>query len=324
MNANANNPAESPADRQIVISRVFDAPRELVWEAWTNPRHVSQWWGPQGFSTTIETMDVRPGGVWRHVMHGPDGTNYPNHSVFKEVVKPERIVYSHGGRRENGPSVQFEATWTFDEVAPGKTRLTLTQTYPTAADRDFIVKEFGAIEGGKQTLGRLAGYLENLESPKRDLVITRVFDAPRELVFNVWTDPKHVVRWWGPKDFTATYCKIDLKPGGTFHFCMRSPEGKEYWNKGVYHEIVVPERIVSTIYFSDKDGNIVDPMHYGLGPGCPSEMLDMVTFAVESGTRTRLTLHRTSKPSITDQFFAGMNQGWNQSLDRFAAALKTD
>jgi uncharacterized protein YndB with AHSA1/START domain len=92
------------SDRAIVISREFDAPRELVWEAWTNPKHVANWWGPRGFSTTIEVMDVRPGGVWKHVMHGPDGANYPNKSVFKEVVKPERIVYSHGGKREGGPA----------------------------------------------------------------------------------------------------------------------------------------------------------------------------------------------------------------------------
>ena len=99
MSERKNSPAAADAtgtaDREIVVSRVFDAPRELVWEAWTNPKHVANWWGPTGFSTTIEKMDVRPGGEWKHVMHGPDGTDYPNHSVFIEVVKPERIVYSH-------------------------------------------------------------------------------------------------------------------------------------------------------------------------------------------------------------------------------------
>src|ERR1700691_3503012 len=124
------------ADRQIVISRVFDAPRELVWEAWTNPQHVSQWWGPQGFSTTIETMDVRPGGIWQHVMHGPDGANYPNRSVFTEVVKPVRLVYSHGGGREGGPGASFVATWSFDALAADKMRLTLRMVFPSAEERD--------------------------------------------------------------------------------------------------------------------------------------------------------------------------------------------
>jgi uncharacterized protein YndB with AHSA1/START domain len=102
MTAPKNNPSENTSDREIVITREFNAPRELVWEAMTNPKHVVNWWGPRGFSTTIEEMDVRPGGVWKHVMRGLDGINYPNKSIFKEIVKPERIVYQHGGKRENG------------------------------------------------------------------------------------------------------------------------------------------------------------------------------------------------------------------------------
>ncbi len=153
---------ETPDDRRIVISREFDAPRELVWRAMTEPEQVAKWWGPHGFSTTIEVMDFRPGGIWKHTMRGPDGTNYPNLSIFLEIVPPERIVYSHGGKREGGPSVSFTATWTFDAIAPGKTRLTIQQVYATAAERDFIVKEFGAIEGGKQTLARLAEHLREM------------------------------------------------------------------------------------------------------------------------------------------------------------------
>jgi len=145
--------------REIVISREFNAPRELVWEAMSNPKHVVNWWGPRGFSTTIETMDFRVGGVWKHVMHGPDGANYPNKSVFKEITKPERIVYSHVGGREGGPGASFEATWTFAALGPDRTRLTMRMVFPTAQDHDLVVKEFGAIEGGKQTLERLAEFL---------------------------------------------------------------------------------------------------------------------------------------------------------------------
>jgi uncharacterized protein YndB with AHSA1/START domain len=150
------------ADREIVIEREFNAPRELVWEAMTNPQHVVKWWGPRGFSTTIEEMDFRVGGVWKLVMHGPDGANYPNHHMFKEIVKPERIVFSHGGRREGGPGISSVATWTFDAVGSGRTKVTIRMVFPSAADRDFVVKEFGAIEGGKQTLERLAEHLPNM------------------------------------------------------------------------------------------------------------------------------------------------------------------
>jgi uncharacterized protein YndB with AHSA1/START domain len=154
---------EGTGDREMVIARDFDAPRELIWEVWTNPKHVANWWGPRGFSTTTETMDVRPGGIWKHTMRGADGAEYPNHSVFIEVVKPARIVYSHGGEKKGGPSVRFESTWTFDELEPGRTRVTLRGVFPTAKERDFVVKEFGAIEGGKQTLERLGEYLTGLK-----------------------------------------------------------------------------------------------------------------------------------------------------------------
>jgi uncharacterized protein YndB with AHSA1/START domain len=161
MDARTNNAATSIADRGIVITRTFDAPRELVWEAWTNPRHVVHWWGPNGFSTTIEKMDVRVGGVWKHIMHGPDGKDYPNKSVFTAVVKPERIEYSHRGGSKGDPAAQFDATWTFDAVG-AQTKVILHMLFKTAADRDRVVKVYGAIEGGKQTLARLADYLAKI------------------------------------------------------------------------------------------------------------------------------------------------------------------
>ena len=160
--ATKNNPAENTVDREIVITREFNASRDLVWEAMTNPKHVVNWWGPRGFSTTIETMDFRVGGVWQHVMRGPDGVKYPNKSIFKEIEKPERIVFSHGGRRENGPGVGFVSTWTFEALAADKTRVTIRMVFPSAAERDFVVKEFGAIEGGKQTLEKLGEYLAKM------------------------------------------------------------------------------------------------------------------------------------------------------------------
>jgi uncharacterized protein YndB with AHSA1/START domain len=156
------NTEVNTADREIVISRVFDAPREVVWEAMANPKHVVNWWGPRGFTTTIEKMDLRPGGEWKHVMRGPDGTNYPNKSTFTEVVKPERIVYVHGGSREGGPAVHFVATWSFEVIGEKQTRLTLRQIYESKEARDLIVKEYGAIEGGKQTLARLEEYLPTM------------------------------------------------------------------------------------------------------------------------------------------------------------------
>ena len=142
--------------RTIVQTRVFNAPRELVFEAWTTPEHVAQWFGPEGFTTTTHAMDVRAGGEWRFIMHGPDGTDYPNHIWYDEVTPPERMAYRHGG--DDG-IVSFSVTVTVEEIG-AQTRLTMVSLFPTAEARDFVVEKYGAIEGGRQTLARLAQYVE--------------------------------------------------------------------------------------------------------------------------------------------------------------------
>ena len=155
------------AKREIVVSRVFDAPLEMVWDAWTDPKQVVKWWGPRGFTTTIHEMDVRPGGVWHLTMHGPDGANYPGKSVFAEVIKHKRIVFSHSGGKEGGPGANFKSTWTF-EIKGDQTEVTIQMVFDSAEARERVVKEFGAIEGGKQTLARLGEFLA--ESIRMDSV----------------------------------------------------------------------------------------------------------------------------------------------------------
>lgn len=150
------------ADRELVFTRVFDAPRELVFEAWTQPEHATHWWGPDGFRTTIEEMDVRPGGNWRFVLHGPDGTDYRNRIVFVEIVRPERLVYKHVPEPGSEP-VSFEVTVTFEEQGR-TTRLNMQMVFPSAAARDHIVKTYGADEGARQTLGRLADHLARISA----------------------------------------------------------------------------------------------------------------------------------------------------------------
>jgi len=154
--------AEDISRREIVITRVFDAPREVVFEAMADPKRVAQWWGPRGFTTTIHEMDLRPGGAWRQTMHGPDGTDYPSKSVFLEVVKPERIRYSMSGGKKGEPAHQFESTWTF-EAQGKKTKLTLRMVFASAEVREMVVKEYNAIEGGQQTLSRLGEYLAKMQ-----------------------------------------------------------------------------------------------------------------------------------------------------------------
>ena len=153
----------------------------------------------------------------------------------------------------------------------------------------------------------------------REIVITRVFEAPRAPVFKAWTEPERVMRWWGPNGFSAPSCKIDLRPGGIFHTCMRSPEGQDFWSKGVYCEVVVPERIVCTDSFADADGNVVEPSHYGMSPTWPREALVTLTFAEHEG-RTTLTLrHAVGTATVSEAEMC--QQGWSESLDKLAAYL---
>ncbi len=154
MNSSENDWA-SATDREIVTTRMLDAPRELVFRAWTDREHLAQWWGPNGFTNTIHEMDVRPGGVWRFVMHGPDGVDYKNEAVYVEVVRPERLVYLHVS------APKFHMTVTFDEQG-GKTMLSMRMRFETAVERELVIKKFGAVEGAKQTLGRLADYLPQM------------------------------------------------------------------------------------------------------------------------------------------------------------------
>ncbi len=317
--------APDASDREITITRVVDAPRELVWEAWTNPEHVARWWGPRGFTTTIEKMDVRPGGVWQHVMHGPDGTDYPNKSVFQEVVKPERIVMSHGGGRKGLRGVTFVATWTFEPLEGNKTRVTIHNVFPSAEDRDRVVREYGAIEGGRQTLERLSEHLPTMfADPGGDFVISRSFDAPRALVWEAWTDPRHLARWWGPSIVTNPVCELDVRPGGAYRIVMRLPDGVDYPLKGVFREVVRPERLVMTMDCSEHPEawhRLIDP-HHRPGGNPAGELLQTVTFE-DLDHRTRLTIRiRFASAAIGDAMKKmGMNEGWSQSLDRLATVL---
>jgi uncharacterized protein YndB with AHSA1/START domain len=147
--------------RSIIGMRVFDAPRDLVFSAFSDPKHLAQWWGPIGFTTTTSAFEFRPGGVWRFVMHGPDGRDYQNRVTYDEIVPPERIVYRHGGGDDVEP-VQFKTTVTFEDIGNGQTRMTWHGQFPSAEERARVIKEYGADKGLMETMARLAGYLPAL------------------------------------------------------------------------------------------------------------------------------------------------------------------
>jgi uncharacterized protein YndB with AHSA1/START domain len=314
--------ARMPTDREIVITRLINAPQELVFDAWTDPEQVGQWWGPSGFTTTTHKMEVKPGGVWRFVMHGPDGRDYQNKITYLDIVPPERLVYRHGGDEDLEP-VSFHTTVTF--VAEGnKTRVTMRSVFPTAEYRDRVVKEHGAIEGGEQHLARLDEHLAGGGTgTSRAFVISRVFDAPRDLVWKAHSELEGLKQWWGPKGFTWVTGTLDFRPGGMFHYGMRSPNGQEMWGRFIYREIVKPERMVYVVSFSDPKGGIT--RHF-LSPEWPAEMLNTATFT-EQGGKTTLTIHSVGinatahERKIFEDGFKSMEGGYTGTLDQLAAYL---
>jgi len=150
------NTTSNTKDRELLMSRTINAPMALVWEVWTQPEHIAQWWGPNGFTNTITRMDMKPGGEWNLVMHGPDGTDYKNKSVFREVVLHKKIVYEH----ESSP--KFTATIQFEDRGD-KTHLTWHMLFETAEQFIQVVKTFKADEGLRQNLEKLEVYVKGLQ-----------------------------------------------------------------------------------------------------------------------------------------------------------------
>jgi len=233
MNTTETLATVNPDEPGITFQRILDAPRELVFEVWTQPQHIVKWWGPNGFTNTTQQMDVRNGGVWDSIMHGPDGTDYKNHIIYDEVMPPERLVYTN-------VSGKFQSVVTFEKHG-NQTRLTMQTIFGSAEQRDRIIKAVDAVEGGKQTLGRLVDYLAEMP-----LVVKHNFNAPAELVFDAWLDADTVGRWlFATPDGNMDSVKIDPRVGGEFEIIEK--RGEELTRHiGTYLEIDRPRRLVFT------------------------------------------------------------------------------
>ncbi len=156
--AESENMDLSTTEKEVLVTRLINAPREKVFDAWVDPDKIVNWWGPRGFTNTNIEMEVKPGGVWRYTMHGPDGVDYPNKIVYTEVVEPERLAYDQMGEGEFD-DISFRVLVTF-EAEGEKTRVTMRSEFPTAEQLRRVVEEFGALEGAKQNLERLGEFTE--------------------------------------------------------------------------------------------------------------------------------------------------------------------
>jgi uncharacterized protein YndB with AHSA1/START domain len=303
-----NNTLSATADREILSERLFNAPVELVWKAWSDPEQLAKWWGPKGFTNTFHEFNFKPGGTWRFIMHAPNGADFPNESVFVEIVQNERIVLDHI------VAPKFRMTATFTEQG-GKTHLRWHMVFESAETYEKV-KGF-AVEGNKQNLDRLEAHLAAL-SAKGEFIITRTFNAPRELVWRAWTEPERIAKWFGPKGVTVKSAKMDLRSGGSLLTCMTTPDGHEMWGKWVFREIVPPQKLVYVNSFSDEKGGFT---RHPMSPTWPMELLTTVTLK-EQGGKTEITLKwiplnaTAEEISTFNAAMEGMKGGWTGTFDQ--------
>lgn len=305
---------------ELRLTRVYDAPVKAVWEAWTDDAQCAQWWGPRGFTLTTHSKDFRPGGHWSYTMHGPDGVDYQNKTIYLEIEPLVKMVYDHGGNDESKPL--FRVTVEFSET-DGKTRMDMCMTLPTPEAAEQTEK-FIRKAGGHATWDRLAEYLSKKSTGKDQFVINRTFDISKAKMFDLWTKPEHLSKWLPPTGFDMEFIRADIKPGGSSFYCMSGNSFKMY-GRAHYLEIERPNRLVYTQQFCDENENL---SRHPAAPTWPATMITCVEFTAEAPDRTRVTITWQCYGDTTDEELAtfidgrsGMTIGWTGSFDKLEAYM---
>ncbi len=315
--------AEKEKSNKIEITRIYDAPVKLVWEAWTDPAQVAKWWGPRGFTITTHSKDLKPGGHWNYTMHGPDGTDWENNTRYLEVEKYSKLVYDHGGNSTQPPL--FRVTVNFIDLK-GKTKMEMTMSLPSEEALENTKKIIKSANGNS-TWDRLGEYLAKEINGKEEFLINRTFDAPIKTMFEMWTDPQHFSKWLAPTGFRMEFIRAEIRKGGSSFYLMTNDSSVTMYGKANYLEITPPHRIVYTQNFCDKDENIT--RHFA-APTWPETMLTTVTLAEEGSDKTRVTVQWETYGNVTPEELttfvnakAGMNQGWSGSFEKLEEYLNS-
>lgn len=299
----------------ITITRVYDAPLQSVWDAWTIPEEVAQWWGPRGFTLTTHSRDLRTGGHWNYTMHGPDGTDYENTTQYLEVVPMQRMIYDHGGHKDRPPL--FRVTALFTE-RNGQTQLDMSMAFPTP-EVAVEMREFIKKAGGEATWDRLAEYLAKRLKGAEQFFIARGFDAPIERVYEMWTDPEHLAQWMPATGATMRFLRTEPHVGGTSFYAMTMANGMVMHGRLNYLVLETPTRIVYTQQFCDEKEQLITAPFFA---DWPKTMLTNVELVSEAAERTRVTLRwepQDASAAAVAEFVkqrGGMTMGWTGSFDK--------
>ena len=302
MKGKANKSAEELANRELVITRTFDAPREIVFKMWTDPNHMAQWWGPNGFTNPVCELDVRPGGAIRIDMRDSDGTVYPMTGTFREIVRPERLVFTAEALDQSGTVVLEVLNTVIFEEKNGKTTLTL-QARVTKVTGEGVSYLEGMEAGWTQSLERLASQVKSKNEP---LVIERTFNAPAARVWRALTNKDEMKRWYFDlKEFKA-------EVGFEFQFTVEH-EGFKYAHHCKIKEVIPGKKLVHSWRYDGYEGD------------------SQVTFELfAEGNQTRLKLTHEgleSFPKIPAFARTNFMEGWTQivgsSLKEFVETKET-
>ncbi|MFO0914192.1 MAG: SRPBCC domain-containing protein [Pirellulales bacterium] len=305
---------------ELYIERVYDAPVEAVWDAWTDPKKVEKWWGPRGFTLTTHSKDLRVGGHWHYTMHGPDGTDYPNKTIYYEVEECRKLVYDHGGSDDRPPL--FRVTALFSEI-DGQTKLQMTMTLPSPEAAESI-RKFIKEAGGYATWDRLAEYLSETGRGELRFVINRSFAAPIDAVYQAWTNAEQLSRWLPPPGFQMEFQQIDIRSGGRCVSRMSNADGVSFYVRFDYQECT-PSRIVYTQRFCDDSGQTT---RHPAMQEFAEVLLNTVDFTIEEDGLTRVTLTTSPVGALSPgeiQAFvdtrSSMTVGWSKSFDALESML---
>ncbi|MBY0491976.1 MAG: SRPBCC domain-containing protein [Gemmatimonadaceae bacterium] len=310
------------AANELRITRLYDAPVSLVWDAWTQDEHVGKWWGPRGFTITTHRKELRPGGFWDYTMHGPDGKDWPNFTRYHEVVPQARLVYDHGASSEDAKPM-FRVTATFTDVG-GKTELDMRMVLESA-EAAAQTRAFVKAAGGNGTWDRLAEFLEKQQSNADVFVINRSFDTDINTMFDLWTKPEHFAKWLAPTGMTMAFIRVDIRTGGEGFYSMGNDAFTMY-GKTAYTRIERPHLIQYTQCFVDAQENL---SRHPMAPLWPAYMRTTVLLTEEGPHRTRVTVRwqpdQTATPeeiAVFAEARAGMTMGWTGSFDKLEAVIQ--